>query len=469
MNAQLTAILGTMTLVLLIPARSLAQSQTEVAKLTAPDGAPFDFFGGTVSMSGDVAVVGAAGDDANSGSAYVYSFDPDTSSWVPRAKLTASDAAEGDIFARWVAIDGDTVIIGARKNDDAGSDSGSAYVFVRPKGGWTNMTETAKLTASDAAPGDLFGGHVAVNGDVVVLGASQFFNAGRGAAYIFVKPPGGWIDADNTTETVKLIASDSAPDGVFGTRVSVSGDTVVVGDGNDDEAGTNSGASYIFVKPARGWDSMGSPINETAKLIASDAAPGDEFGNSISIDGDTVVAGTFRESDPDSFAGAAYVFVRPPNGWESVPSPITETVELLASDGSLGDIFGLQVSISGDVVVVGATNDDDDDAGIDSGSAYVFVKAPGGWDSMPSPINESVKLLASDGSAGNRFGSVAISGSTMLIGAHLDDDDNGTDSGSAYVFGLMNTPCCPGDLDGDCNVGVKDLLILLGNWGPCVP
>ena len=308
------------------------------------------------------------------------------------AKLTVSNGA----FGNSVAISGDTVVVGAVGTD-------SAYVFVK-SGHWSDMTETAKLTASDGAEDDGFGNFVAISGDTVVVGApgSDF---SKSSAYVFVKS-GNWSDM---TETAKLTVSDWAAGDWFG-PVAISGDTVVFGAYGDDDNGNNSGSAYVFVKSGH-WSDM----TETAKLTASDGAAGDWFGASVAISGDTVVVGAYW----DDGKGSAYVFVKSGH-W----SDMIETAKLTASDGEYFDNFGASVAISGDTVMVGAYWDDDN--GNDSGSAYVFVKS-GHWSDMTEPA----KLTASDGAEDDGFGlSVAISGDTVVVGAPGYDDNKG----SAYVF-----------------------------------
>ena len=239
-------------------------------------------------------------------------------------------------------------MVGAEGDD---SDKGSAYVFVKPSGGWSNMTQTAKLTASDGAADDEFGYSVSVSGDTVVVGADGD-DSYQGSAYVFVKSSGGWA---NMTQTAKLTASDGVEIDLFGFSVSVSGDTLVVGAIGDDGI---QGSAYVFVKPSGGWANM----TQTAKLKASDRAVGDFFGF-VSISGDTLVVGAYGD---DSNKGSAYVFVKPSGGW----SNMTQTAKLTALDGVGDDNFGNSVSVSGDTVVVGAYGDDDD--GSSSGSAYVF-------------------------------------------------------------------------------------------------
>ena len=269
----------------------------EHAKLTASDSLAGDLLGHSVAVSDDTVVVGAPRDDilfpsVNQGSAYV--FVKPGGGWVSAhetAKLTASDGAESDFFGTSVAVSGDTVVVGAERDDvGANADQGSAYVFVKPGGGWVSATETAKLTASDGAANDRLGQSVAVSGDTVVVGAPLDIDvtAGPGSAYVFVEPGGGWVSA---TETAKLTASDGATDDSFGHSVAVSGDTVVVGACFDNVGpNPNQGSAYVFVKPGGGWVSA----TETAKLTASDGAANDRLGQSVAVSGDTVVVGAPR-------------------------------------------------------------------------------------------------------------------------------------------------------------------------------
>ena len=195
-------------------------------------------------------------------------------------------------------MDGDTMVVGARMDDGSGSNSGSAYVFVKPSTGWTTTTEMAKMTASDGAAGDRFGTSVSVGGDTVVVVAYRDDDNGAdsGSAYVFVRPSDGeWTTA---TETAKLTASDGAADDEFGWSVSVDGDTMVVGAPLDDGSGSNSGSAYVFVKPSTGW----ATTTETAKLTASDGAEGDRFGTSVSVGGDTIAVGAYGD---DNFTGSA--------------------------------------------------------------------------------------------------------------------------------------------------------------------
>jgi FG-GAP repeat len=405
----------------------------EVAKLLASDGAVDDFFGASIAISGDTVVVGAPyGDDngSDSGSAYIFERHqggPDN--WGQVRKLTASDGAVDDFFGASVAISGDTVVIGAVFDDDNGSDSGSAYVFERDQGGLDNWGQAAKLTASDGSAWDRFGRWIAISGDTVVVSAPRdgYNGSNSGSAYIFERDQGG---PDNWGQTAKLTASDGAAYDYFGWSGDVSGDTVVIGAYGDDDNGSNSGSAYVFERDQGGAGNWG----ETAKLTASDGAMNDGVGCSVSINGDTVVVGAPYGDDNGSSSGSAYVFERDQGGagnWG-------EAKKLTASDGAMDDNFGLRVAISGYTVVVGAFTDE---YGWQSGSTYVFERDQGG----PDNWGQTAKLTASDGAEHEYFGgSVAVGNDTVVIGAY-GDDDNGFNSGSAYVF--INNPLFADDFE----------------------
>ena len=192
----------------------------------------------------------------------------------------------------------------------------------------------------------------------------------------------------------------------------------------DDDGGNQSGSAYVFVRSGGTW-------SQQAKLTASDAAEFDLFGNSVAVSGDTAVVGNRGDADGGLDSGSAYVFVRSGTTW-------SQQAKLTASDAAEFDLFGNSVAVSGDTAVIGA--DFDDDAGLNSGSAYVFVRSGTTW-------SQQAKLTASDAAADDFFGdSVAVSGDTAVVGAPWDDDA-GLNSGSAYVFGLAPPP--DGDSDGD--------------------
>jgi autotransporter-associated beta strand protein len=406
-------------------------SATQAARLTASDGAAGDSFGCSVSISGNTVAAGApqAALGGNSPQGAAYEFTPSGSGWAnmtQTAELLALDAAAADLFGCSVSTSGNTVVVGAPAApiDTSGNPGpGAVYVFTTPGSGWANMTQTAELTASDGAAGDGFGESVSINesGNTIVVGAPDNpvdadGNPGPGAAYVFTEPGGGWA---NMTQTAELTASDGAAGDWFGSAVSTSGDTVVVGaPGATTDADGNSGpgAAYVFTEPLTGWADM----TQTAKLTASDGAAGDAFGTSVSISGNTVVVGAPNTAfGVYSGQGAAYVFTEPGSGW----ADMSQTAELTASDGVSSDWFGNAVSTSGNTVVVGAPGTTVGGNG-GQGAAYVFTGPGSGWADM----TQTAKLTASDGAAGDGFGSaVSTSGNTVVATGGL----------AAYVFGPL--------------------------------
>jgi len=321
-------------------------------------------------------------------------------------KLTANDAAPYDGFGTAVAISGDTVVVGAPWDDDAGTVSGSAYVFVRSGGTWR---EQQKLTASDANPRDVFGWAVAINGDAIVVGACHnsypFFSSG--AAYVFVRSGGVW------SQQQKLTAGDAAPYDAFGCSVAISGNTVVVGAPlGDSAAAANSGSAYVFEPAESLW------IQE-AKLTPNDAAFFDLFGNSVAISGGAIVVGAPWDDDAGNASGSAYTFLRTGVVWN-------QDQKLTANDANALDQFGTSVAISGNTVVVGAPTGDSA-AASDSGSVYVFKP-------VGSPSIQESKLTANDAAFNDRFGaSVAIRGDLVAAGAPGADTPNAAHAGGVYL------------------------------------
>jgi hypothetical protein len=320
----------------------------ETARLTASDGGPL---GSDVGISGDTVVVCMPGNLpplTNSAALLYVKPSGGWTSMTETARLTASGGNFSDGFGRVVDISGDTVVVGALFAQIASVVRGAVYVYVKPAGGWTNATETAKLTASDGVFGDDLGNSVAIDGDTVVAGAlldDTGSNTSQGSAYVYTKPSGGWI---TMTETAKLTASDGAANNQFGWDTAISGDTVVVGVFRANVGSSvQQGAAYLFVKPGGGWVST----TETAKLTASDGSAFDFLGRSVGIDGDVVVVGAPGDDFGVSFSqGSAYVFNKPSNGWTST----TETAKIVASDGVSGDLFGASIDVRGSTVIVGS-------------------------------------------------------------------------------------------------------------------
>ena len=284
------------------------------AKLTAVDGAAYDYFGRAVALSsdGDTAIVGAyeadVGGNANRGAAYVFTRSGVT--WSEQEKLIAADGAMNDYFGRAVALssDGDTAIVGAYAADvGTNLNQGAAYVFTRSGAVWTQQE---KLTAADGAANDEFGISVALNsdGDTACAGAYQTDvggNANQGAAYMFTRSGVAW------SEQEKLIAADGAAYDYFGRAVALSsdGDTAIAGAYEADVGGNaNRGAAYVFTRSGVVW-------SEQKKLIATGGAVNDYFGRAVALsgDGNTVIAGAYQADVSGNVnQGAAYVFAVPP-------------------------------------------------------------------------------------------------------------------------------------------------------------
>jgi hypothetical protein len=389
----------------------------EQAKLVAGNTAPGDLFGRAVAVDGDTLVVGAHLDDvvggqSGSGNVFVRSG----TRWVEQQHLIPDDPATGDQFGNAVAISGDTIVVGSHADDDDGNGSGSAYVFVRPPVNGTTWTLQQKLTALDAEPQDEFGGSVSVSGDTIVVGAVMDDAGGiaAGAAYVFVRNGTSW------SQQQKLTAIDTGVLDEFGTSVAVSGETVVVGSQFDDDMGGQSGSAYVYVRDGSSW-------SHQQKLTASDGAFDDRFGRRVAITGETIVIGAQHDDDAGSSSGSAYVFERSADRW-------SEKQKLTASDAAGSDQFGCSVSISGDRILVGAFGNEDAPFS-NTGSAYLFVRDGALWDELQ-------KLTASDAEGEDQLGlSVSISGDVAVLGAPADDDV-GPASGAAYVF--LATSDAPG-------------------------
>jgi hypothetical protein len=323
---------------------------THTQKLVAGDGMAGDWFGISVANDGNTVVVGAPGDEGSTGAVYV--FEPWLFGWIQVAKLTASDGANLDKFGHSVAISGPYVAAGAPGDNPHGDGSGSAYVFVEPIGGWQDMTQRDKITASDGAADDAFGSSVAVDGSIVVVGAPGD-EGDTGAAYVFGPGFGGqWW------QRAKLTASDGQADDWFGYSVAIHGD-VVAGARNAAGRNDDTGAAYVFELPNTGWMDM----THTAKLTASDGMASDWFGTSVAISEGTVVVGA---SGDDHFAGnrgSGYIFDRPGTGWADA----IQSDKVVAIDGDEYDWFGTSVSLSGDTAIFGASGDE-----AKKGAAYIF-------------------------------------------------------------------------------------------------
>ena len=369
-------------------------------------------FGFSVAIDGDTAVVGAQFDNStvvNSGAAYVF-VRGTGGEWTPQARLTASDPMDGDRFGVAVDVSGDTVVVGARQDDDRGLNSGSAYVFTRDPGDvWS---EQAKLTAPDGAAVDAFGAALALDGDTVIVGSrlDDDLGSGSGSATVFTRDGGG-----SWTFQAKLTASDGGPDDRFGFAVALDGDTAVVGAYLDGPGQTERGAAYAFVRDGGGsW-------SEQARLSTTDATSVALLGGAVSVDGDTAVVGASANDASGLDSGRAYVFTRDGIGVWSQQSA------LVGPRAAAEDRFGAAVAVDGDTVVVAARGRDD--AAENAGSVYVFTRAAGEW-TVRRRFSTSTPV------AGDRFGySIAVNEGKAVVGT-LRTPPDASNTGRAFAFDL---------------------------------
>lgn len=268
------------------------------------------------------------------------------------------------------------------------------------------------ITATDGEQHNRFGYSISLSAGTVLVGAPHDDSSGfedADSAYVFVRDGANWI------HQAKLIGADSVMGDFFGAAAALSGDTAVVGAPLDDTAGgVDAGSVYVFVRVGTTW-------TQQAKLTASDAAPDDRFGSSVSIEGNTAIVGApFDNTAVGSNAGSAYVFVRNGTTW-------TQQAKLTDPGAAANDRLGGAVAVSGDGALVGAAADTTDD-GTGAGSVSVFLRSGTTW-------TPQTKLTAPDGSSFDGFGaSVSLSGNTALIGVPGDTHAGGFNSGSAYVF-----------------------------------
>ena len=388
-----TAVPASLVALFLAAGMTQAGIGDQLVKLLPTDGDSGDFFGIAVAISGTTAIVGAEYDEAidiASGSAYLF----DTSTGVQIAKLVPSDGSFDNFFGHSVAISGMTAIVGAPGNDYDGNDRGAAYIFDTTTG-----LQVAKLINSSSVR---FGNAVGISGTTAIVGAPFSGPTLSGRAYLF----------DTTTGLqIAKLGGDPGPVGSsinaygFGYSVAICGTSAIVGSAWDDDNGSQSGSAYLFDT------TTGARI---AKLLPSDGTANDRFGISVAISGTTAIVGAHFDDDNGSDSGSAYLFDT---------STGLQIAKLLPNDPAACDEFGISVAISGTTAIVGAHLEDGN--GTSSGSAYLFDISTG---------VQIAKLLSSDGVTFDEFGiSVAISNATAAIGA-FGHDDNGADSGSAYLF-----------------------------------
>ncbi|MBX3740801.1 MAG: DUF5011 domain-containing protein [Akkermansiaceae bacterium] len=414
------------------------------SELTASDGTGADYFGYSVGLSGSIGLVGAYGDGDNgssSGSVYVFrNLGTATGSVTQNAKLIASDGTTSDEFGWSVSLSGSIGLVGAIRDDDKGTNSGSAYVFRSLDTATGAIIQNAKLTASDGSFDDHFGWSVSLSGPIGLVG-TQLDDFSRGSAYVFrnLDTATGTI-----TQNVKLTASDGTANDRFGYSVGLSGNIGLVGAVYDD---AQRGSAYVF----RNLDTATGSVTQDVKLTASDGAGGDHFGYSVSLSGSTAIVGAYLDDDNGYNSGSAYVF----HNLDTATGFITENVRLTASDGAVSDYFGCSVSLSGSIAIVGAYGDDDN--GNASGSAYLFRNL----DTATGTVTQNVKLTASDGAVSDWFGcSVSLDGDLFIVGAVGKNSSTGKAyTGSVSSLTTLDPGAASGTISGISFVSQEDWII----------
>ncbi|MCO6492253.1 MAG: T9SS type A sorting domain-containing protein [Phaeodactylibacter sp.] len=369
-----------------------------------------DYFGLSVSISGDWAIVGASNDENPNGQGAAYFFKLEGTSWVQMQKVTPSsingpDETASDYFAASVAIDGDWAIVGAPTFFEDFID-GAAYVYHLEGGIWV---EKQKLTAYDgnaSASGNLFGFRVAIDNGRAIVSATRDLSD-TGSAYMFHLEGGNW-----TPQVPKFTAYDGQIGDLFGAGVSISGDWAIV-------TSQTAGSGYLFY-----WDgSVWAP--QTPKLTVYDEQYEDNFGSSVSIGGDWIIIGDPGNDNNGENSGAAYLFHREGSNW------VPQIPKLTAYDEQSGDLFGTSVSISGNTVLVGANRSNS--GATNTGAAYLFQLEGNSW------LAQLPKITSNDGQTGDLFGhSVFVNGDRRIIGAYREDNENGANAGAAYISGTVS-------------------------------
>ncbi len=355
-----------------------------------------DHYSRALDLSADLLAVSATYDDDvafNAGAVYLHRWDG--SAWTLEDKLVAWDGGASQEFGRALALDGDTLVVGT---DKVGGGQGAAYVFVRSGGTWS---AGQKLTAGDGLAGDGFGHSIALQGDDLLIGAPWTGDLGveAGSVYLFERNGATW------TESAELHAFDGSQYDWFGRAVELDGDTLAVSATSADGIQPGTGAAYVFVRSGSAW-------TLEDKLFAPDGQTSDYLGQSLALDGDTVVLGSPLCTVAGVPVGAACAFSRTGTSWSF-------DEKLLAPDGVDGDGFGTSLAIAGDTLIAGAAADDD--VSLYGGSAYHYQRQGGSW-------MLSCKLLPTEATSGFAAQS-AIDGGTFVLSS-----PHGGTWGSARVF-----------------------------------
>ncbi len=388
-----------------------AAAQVEIDKFTGSDTQGYDQFGISVAATREHLVIGAYNDaDAGSGTGSAYAFRRVGDQWVEVQKLTDPQGQSMDYYGTSVAAWRDRLLVGASHSDDLAVDSGAVHAWRHDGAAWV---PDGVLKHADPGPYDQFGSAVALLDDVAVVGAFRK-DVYHGAAYVFVRGAGGWVQAQK-------LQPIGDPDDLldFGGSVALLDDWLFVGATGDrlHPSAPATGAVYVFHRTGDSWLLV-------QKLVPDDGQHSDNFGGALAVDGDVLVVGAAYADGASGTGGAAYAFRWNGSIW-------LQEQKLFADDGTATNAFGSALSLAGGTLLVGDYSDDDQ--GENSGSAYVFRRHGSAW-------VQQAKLLGSNGAEQENFGwAVVLTGTEAVITSELDDEA-GTYSGSAFVFDLASAP-----------------------------
>ncbi|MCU7959917.1 MAG: VCBS repeat-containing protein [gamma proteobacterium symbiont of Bathyaustriella thionipta] len=382
-------------------------------KLLASDAASNDELGNAVAISGDTVVIGApdeshGGIQFHQGAAYVYVRNGNN--WVQQAKLIASGGNIEDNFGTSVAIEGNTILVGAPNDDFKGFDSGAVYVFTRIVG--SSWMQRTKIVAFDGIGGDQFGNAVALSGSTALIGAYRAqgnFNS-SGAAYVFTGSGSSW------SQQARLTASDGASQDEFGAALALYGNTLLIGARGDDDNGQSSGSAYIFTRSNSSW-------SQRIKLQPSDGKINDQFGTSVSLVDGRAMIGAPGGDQGSLNRGSAYIYGGFGSSW-------LLQAKLKSLESSLSSQFGRSVSLSDSMALVGGQWQDNS---FPRGAAYLFERNANSWS-----LQQKLLPVVHDGQTNTRFGKAVsisdVSGLETALAGAPEADGAANESGAAYAY-----------------------------------
>jgi len=370
-----------------------------------------EYFGRSVALDRDTALVGAGWNHAAEEEARGYVFSRRDGEWGEQADLPIPTGRPSHHFEIEPAVDGDTALIGIGTTEHSNMEGKrSAYVFTRRDEEWD---QEAELTGDEA--GAAFGDAVALDGDAAIIGAPKESRDGDGvgAVYVFARAGGDW------KRDAKLPPDDADANDDFASAIALDGDRALVGaEFDEDSNGNSAGSAYVFVRTTEGW-------HQEATLAPDDGDSFDHFGASVALDGDTALVGAYKDEDPNGFeAGSAYVFARTENGW-------IERAKLAAGNGDRDDRFGASVALDGDLALVGASADEGP-VPVTSTTGSTEATQP----TAGATVTDTDRATA-NGTATDREASPSGTGTnTDTSGRAIDRNDSGGDGrgGTVHVF-----------------------------------